>query len=138
MNSRREFLQNSALGAFSVASSTLTLPSRPSKSAGETVHLAIMGVNGRGSDLAHEFVKFPNVEIVVICEVDDRVVSKGLAAAATRQSRVPKVEKDIRRALEMKDVDALVVAAPDSAWPGVTDDTGLTRTEAVPVTPPRV
>lgn len=40
--------------------------------------------------------------------------------------------------LTSESAPALVVAAPDSAWPGVTDDTGLTRTEAVPVTPPRV
>jgi len=31
----------------------------------------------------------------------------------------------------------IVVGAPDSTWPGVTDVTGLTRTDAVPVTPPR-
>ena len=35
-------------------------------------------------------------------------------------------------------VPAVVVPAPDFAWPGVMDDTGLTRTEAVPVPPPRV
>jgi len=35
-------------------------------------------------------------------------------------------------------VPAIVVSAPEFVWPGVTDDTGLTRTEAVPVTPPRV
>ncbi len=113
MISRRELLQNSAMGAFSIAGGTLTQPFRPSRSPGETITLAVMGVNGRGSDLAKEFVKFPNVEIAVICEVDDRVVSKGLAAVASKQTRIPKVEKDIRKVLEMKDVDALVVAAPD-------------------------
>ncbi len=35
-------------------------------------------------------------------------------------------------------VPAIVVTAPDFAWPGVTNDTGPLRTEAVPVTPPRV
>ncbi len=35
-------------------------------------------------------------------------------------------------------VPAVVVTAPDFAWPGVTDDDGLTRTESVPVPPPRV
>lgn len=32
----------------------------------------------------------------------------------------------------------LVIVAPDFSWPGVADDSGLTRTEAVPVPPPRV
>jgi len=31
-----------------------------------------------------------------------------------------------------------VVAAPDFAWPSVIHNIGLTRTEMVPVTPPRV
>lgn len=33
---------------------------------------------------------------------------------------------------------ALVLSAPDFAWPGVVHDSGLTRTDPVPVTPPRV
>lgn len=32
----------------------------------------------------------------------------------------------------------VILVRPDSAWPGVVHDTGLTRTEAVPVPPPRV
>ncbi len=35
-------------------------------------------------------------------------------------------------------VPALVVTAPDFAWPGVANAAGLTRTESVPVPPPRV
>jgi hypothetical protein len=33
---------------------------------------------------------------------------------------------------------AVVLAAPDFPWPGVVNDAGPTRTEAVPVPPPRV
>ena len=32
----------------------------------------------------------------------------------------------------------VILVSPDSTWPGVADDTGLTRTEAVRVRPPRV
>ncbi|MES1168532.1 MAG: hypothetical protein ABUL61_05125 [Oleiharenicola lentus] len=32
----------------------------------------------------------------------------------------------------------VILLSPDSAWPGVADDTGLTRTDAVPLLPPRV
>ena len=35
-------------------------------------------------------------------------------------------------------VPAIVVTAPELAWPGATNDAGLTRTKAVPVRPPRV
>jgi len=40
--------------------------------------------------------------------------------------------------LATEGVPAVVLATPDFAWPGVTHATGLTRTEAVPVPPPRV
>ena len=108
--SRRELLQS----GVTAAAAPILLPgishiSLPRRSAAETVNIAIMGVNGRGSDLAKEFVKQRNVEVTVLCEVDDKVVSKGLAAVATRQSRVPKVEKDIRKVLEMSYGIVLVV-----------------------------
>jgi hypothetical protein len=35
-------------------------------------------------------------------------------------------------------VPAPVLVAPDFSWPGVADAAGLTRTEAVPVPPPRI
>ena len=35
------------------------------------------------------------------------------------------------------DAVAVVVTAPDLAWPGIVNDAGLTRTESVPVPPPR-
>lgn len=36
-----------------------------------------------------------------------------------------------------EDAPAVVLVAPDSMWPGVGNVAGLTRTEAVPVPPPR-
>jgi hypothetical protein len=35
-------------------------------------------------------------------------------------------------------VPAVVMTAPENCWPGIAHDTGLVRTEAVPVRPPRV
>ena len=35
------------------------------------------------------------------------------------------------------DAVAVVVTAPEQAWPGVVNDAGQTRTESVPVPPPR-
>jgi hypothetical protein len=39
--------------------------------------------------------------------------------------------------LASESVPVVVLAAPDPAWPGVADAAGRTRTDAVPVTPPR-
>lgn len=72
-----------------------------------------MGTNGRGSDLIRRFVTLENADIAGICDVDERAAAKGVQAVGSRQTAPPKVFKDLRHCLEEKDVDALVVAAPD-------------------------
>jgi predicted dehydrogenase len=104
---RRRFLAASAatltaLGAAGAAQ-------RPN----ERIQLAVMGVNGRGRDLVRGFSALPDVEIAYLCEVDDNVVPRALKAVAARQKRAPRVERDLRRVLQDKNLTALVVAAPD-------------------------
>jgi predicted dehydrogenase len=77
----------------------------------ETVRVAVIGVNGRGIVHAQNFAKLPNSEVAYICDVDANVIQKGLQAA--RQSRAPKVERDFRRILDDKSVDAISIATPD-------------------------
>jgi predicted dehydrogenase len=85
--------------------------------ANDRIVLAMMGTNGRGSDLARSFAALPGVEMAVVCDVDERAVAKGIQAASRGQTRTPRGEKDVRRVLEDPTVDALVVAAPDH-WHG--------------------
>jgi predicted dehydrogenase len=115
--SRRQFLKRSAVlgaGLAAVGSPGLL---RAAGSPNNKILLAIMGANGRGSDLAHGFTAQPGAEIAYVCDVDERAVAKGIKAATPRQSREPKGVKDFRRILEDKAVDALVIAAPDH-WHG--------------------
>jgi len=85
--------------------------------ANDRVRLAFMGTNGRGSDLARGFAALPGVETVVVCDVDERAIGKGIQAASRGQSRLPRGERDVRRVVEDPEVDALVIAAPDH-WHG--------------------
>ena len=78
----------------------------------ERVRVAVMGVNGRGAALARSFAADPRGEVVTLCDVDSRVAGP-LAEALGRAGRTPRVEHDIRRVLDDRDVDALVVAAPN-------------------------
>jgi predicted dehydrogenase len=54
----------------------------------------------------------PNVEIAYICDVEDKAIQNGLKALKNAQ-RKPTVVKDIRKLVQQKDFDALVVATPD-------------------------
>ena len=106
---RRTFLTGAA-AATAALTSQRTLRAA---AANDTVVLAIMGVNGRGSQLADGFAKQTGVEIAYICDCDERVIQKGVEAATSQGGRKPKVIKDFRQALDDPAVDALVCAAPN-------------------------
>src|SRR6266550_3649163 len=108
---RRRFLRTaSAAGLGLVAQRRLSaLASPPS----ESVVVAVMGLNGRGTVLGRTFARTPHARVAYVCDVDAQVLAKGVAAVAASQERAPKALGDFRRALDDKDVDALVIAAPD-------------------------
>src|SRR6266705_1332364 len=76
------------------------------------VILGVMGVNSRGSYLAKSYSQLPNVEVAYICDVEDKAIQNGLDALKGAP-RKPTVFRDIRKLLEQKDMDALIIAAPD-------------------------
>ncbi len=108
---RRSFLQTAA--AATVGLGVTGAPALQAQGANDRIVLAVMGLNGRGSQLARVLASLPGAEVGYLCDVDDKAIAKGLKAVAGRQARVPKTAKDIRKVLAEKDVNALVVAAPD-------------------------
>ncbi len=107
---RKKFLQTASLATASVT--ILNFPVFGKKAPSNKVQLAIMGLNGRGSYLAHSFSRFENVEIAYICDIEDHAIAKGFAAVKDAR-RKPELLRDIRKLLEKRDFDGLVVAAPD-------------------------
>jgi predicted dehydrogenase len=79
----------------------------------EKVVLGFMGTNSRGLYLAQSYAKIPNVEIGYICDVDSKVVDKTIEEIFKITGKRPKGITDIRKMLEIKDIDAVVVAPPD-------------------------
>jgi predicted dehydrogenase len=86
-------------------------------SAADRVRVAVIGVNGRGSDLAGAFAKAEGAEVVVVCDCDDRIVGKGVAAVEEAGPKAPHAEHDFRRVLDDPGIDAVVIATPDH-WHG--------------------
>src|SRR5437762_787291 len=108
---RRKFLKTASAAGLSLAAA----PRFPAwlSTPGDTVRVAVMGLNGRGTVLARTFARAAHAEVAYVCDVDWLVLAKGVSAVASAQSKAPKGLGDFRKALEDKDVDALVVAAPD-------------------------
>ena len=115
---RRDFLKTtSAAGLGLIAAPRSVAPmfaAGSRRSPNEQVVVAVVGVNGRGVVHAQNFAKFDTSRVAYICDVDSRVVSKGLEGVKrARPDATPRVIADFRRALDDKDVDALAIAAPD-------------------------
>ncbi len=102
---RRSFLTTAGLLAPSLF--------RGAGSPGETVHLAVTGVRGRGKDHIRHFAKVPGVSIDTICEVDERLWPGIAKLVQDVTGRTPKLEADIRRVLEDKQIDAISIATPN-------------------------
>src|SRR6201990_760710 len=107
---RREFIRNSPLATAGLT--ILNFPIRGKMAPSNKVVIAVMGVNSRGSYLAKSFSQLPNVEVGYICDVEEKAIQNGLAALKDAP-RKPTVVHDIRKLVEQKDFDALVIATPD-------------------------
>lgn len=108
---RKTFIYNAGL-----ATASMFLPRNVFSFSGapnNKVAVAIMGTNGRGAFLATAFAKIPDVDVSYICDVDQNVTSKTIDSVARLGVKKPEAIADIRKLLERKDFDALIIAAPD-------------------------
>ena len=107
---RRKFIQTGAMGlaAFTIVPRHVLGKGHVAPS--DKLRIAGIGAGGKGESDIAEFSKSPNVEIVALCDVDDRSSAKtrGLHPNA-------KYYKDFREMLEKehKNIDACSISTPD-------------------------
>ncbi|HTN08406.1 Gfo/Idh/MocA family oxidoreductase [Agriterribacter sp.] len=117
-NSRRNFIKKTVAGtaAFSIGG---ILSGFSAKSyagimgANERIRVGVMGVNSRGLAVSSNFAVQEGCEVAYVSDVDSRAADKCMAAIEKLQQKRPKPAPDFRKALEDKDMDALIVTAPD-------------------------
>ena len=116
---RRHFLGNAVAG-MTVLSIGGILPGFSAKSynriagANETIRVSMMGVNSRGNALAQTFAEQTNCDVLHVCDVDSRAIDKcRKMLEGVQQGIQTKAFGDFRKSLESKDIDAMVIAAPD-------------------------
>lgn len=119
MKSNRRAFINKTLTGTAALSLGGVLPGFSAKSyssirgANDRIKVAVMGVNSRGKALADQFAKQQNCEVSYICDVDSRASDKCINSVADLQNNRPRAASDFRKTLGDKELDALVVAAPD-------------------------
>jgi len=117
-NSRRNFLKKASTGAVAYSLGGV-LPAFSSKSyrniigANEKIAVACMGVNSRGLAVGTNFASQKNCEVLHVSDVDTRAADICINAIEKIQQKKPIATPDFRKALEDKNVDVLIVTAPD-------------------------
>lgn len=115
---RRKFISKTS-GAGIALSFGGILPAFSSKSynkiagANEKITVACMGVNSRGLAVGKNFASQKNCEVLHVCDVDSRASAKCIDEINSIQNKRPLNTPDFRKALEDKNLDVLIVTAPD-------------------------
>jgi len=111
---RRKFLKTAtATGAtFALASTLSTRASSKVLGANDDIRVAIVGLRKKGKEHLEAFGNMPNVRIVGLCDVDTQFLDFETKKFADRKQKVESYI-DYRKLIDNKDIDAIIVAAPD-------------------------
>ena len=108
-STRRDFLKGVV-----ASSAAMSLASRTAKAApSDRVNICVIGVRGRGSHVGKGFAGLPDAQVTHVCDVNETLLDGYAKEIAQVQKTTPKPLQDLRRALDDKSVDAIVVTTPD-------------------------
>jgi predicted dehydrogenase len=98
--SRRQFVAATAAG-----SAALLFPARNVLGANEAINIGFLGLGGRGNESARWFSTIPGVRVAALCDADETRMAEAL-----KKHPNAKTEKDLRKVIEDKDIDAVVIS----------------------------
>ncbi len=112
---RRGFLKH---GLAATAGSYMALSSYPGllssvRGANDEVRVAVAGIRSRGGAHIQQFQNLKGVRVVAVCDPDKRVLGDWEKKFKDKYGTEAKGYLDVRELLDRKDIDALVIAAPN-------------------------
>jgi predicted dehydrogenase len=113
---RRSFIKHSVSGVAGV-SLAASLP-RNVLGANDRLRIGLIGCGARGNFLMQQTLRAArthNLEIVALCDVWSVNLQKTAASLAEKQQQKPKLVSRYSDVLDMKDLDAVMIATPDFA-----------------------
>src|SRR5438094_10462083 len=82
--------------------------------ANNRIRVCTIGFNGQGGSHIKDILGMKDqAEYVALCDVDSDVLERGAQAVESAQGKAPKKYKDIREALQDKEIDAVTIATPN-------------------------
>lgn len=108
---RRTFLAGTAGYAGSAVAASRTTAA--AKGPNDQIVVGCIGVGSQGMYRLYELLKQGDVRIAALCDVDKRHLDRATGAVEKMKGYKPPVLGDFRRLLDIKEIDAVVVATPD-------------------------
>jgi predicted dehydrogenase len=116
MGTRRNFIKKTAAGSAAVTLGGLVLPQMGYGNilgANDRLNVAVIGVRSRAKAHIVAIHQDPNAKIIYNCDVDDVIIAEHNEWCQKNIGYIPKVEKDFRKILDDKKVDAVFIATPE-------------------------
>tara|TARA_R110002020_G_scaffold121800_2_gene276787 strand:+ start:441 stop:1769 length:1329 start_codon:yes stop_codon:yes gene_type:complete len=116
MISRRKFVQKTATGSAALIVGGMILPKwgfANSLGANDQINIAVIGIRSRAKALIKGIHAYAGAKVIYNCDVDDLIIEEHNTWCEKNIGYIPQVQKDFRKILEDKDIDAIVIATPD-------------------------
>jgi predicted dehydrogenase len=114
MVTRREFLDTLAVGAAGLAIGSSAKSYGQILGANDRLNFAVIGLHSRAyAHLSALKANQKDAHIAHVCDVDTNTMAKFAASVEKEMGYAPGSNQDFRKILELKDVDAITIAAPD-------------------------
>ncbi len=114
---RREFLDTAVVAGAGLAVGAMGSSARSYgqiMGANDRLNFAVIGLNSRaGAHLSSLKANKANARIAYVCDVDSRILARFAGQTTNAMGEAPKTEKDFRKILALKEIDAITIATPD-------------------------
>jgi len=116
MNSRRDFVKKTAIVGTGISIAPSLTFGNNFKTSKEKLNVGFIGVGLRGTNHLNNALLRSDVNAVAICDIDERRIPIALDMISKAGKKKPQVfskdEYDYKNLLELKDVDAVIIATP--------------------------
>jgi predicted dehydrogenase len=110
---RRTFIRNLTAASTGAIISVPMIKKSWASSPTDNINVAVIGIRSRGKAHYQALAKVPNVNIVAICDIDQRLLPEAAANIEKLTGKKPAIETEYRKILENKDIDVVSIATPD-------------------------
>ena len=112
-SNRRTFLKNTSKATAAAAFAFSAVRGSRAYGSNDTVRAAVCGIRSRGKSHINDLSKLSGVEVVALCDVDERELAARSSKFAKAGRAKPTLYTDMRKLFEDKSIDVVSFATPN-------------------------